>query len=242
MGQIIGAIRYQVQKIRQRPHYREELDKMAQRKKGMIPPQFERLKAMENSCQGKRCFIVADGSSLSAQEGKQLEQELVFGVNCGTQLKWSGWKPTYLGIQDPQAYEALEQTLLAEYQTIFAGDNLAGRFNLPEQVVQYPYLGVYKYYLNRYQEYGTKFSGNALEVVYDGYSVIYSMLQIAVYLGIQDIYLLGCDCCHPRSERMAAAYRTAAQYAEEHGIRIINCTPGEEADIFPYCPLADLLA
>ena len=38
------------------------------------------------------------------------------------------------------------------------------------------------------------------------------------------------------------AERDAFKYAEEHGIRIINCTPGEETDIFPYCPLADLLA
>ena len=237
MGNFIGAIRYQMEKLRQRPHYQEELDKMEQRRKGIIPPQFERLKALENSCQGKRCFIVADGTGVSPEVGKRLEKELVFGVNSGTQLKWKGWKPGWLGIQSPQAYEALEKEL-SQYELVFAGDNLAGRFHLPEQVVQYPYLGVYKYYVNRYQEYGVKFSGNALEVVYDGYSVIYSMLQIAVYLGIKEIYLLGCS--QPEDARMTAAYRTAAQYAEEHGIRICNCTPGEQEDVFAYCPVTDL--
>lgn len=238
MGHFIGAIRYQIQKIKQKSHYQEELAQMEQRKDGIIPPQFERLQTLQNSCQGKRCFIVADGSSVSAEIGKRLEQELVFGVNSGTQLKWNGWKPKWLGIQDPQAYQALEHEILSGYDMVFAGDNLAGRFHLPEQVVQYPYLGVYKYYFNRYQEYGAKFSGNALEVVYDGYTVIYSMLQIAIYLGIQEIYLIGCQ---PQNERMTVAYRAAAQYAQEHHIQICTCTPREQIHVFPYCPLTDLL-
>lgn len=238
MGNFMGAMRYQMEKIRQWPHYQQELNKMEQRRKGILPPQFEQLKALENSCQNKRAFIVADGTAVFPQIGKRLEQEIVFGVNCGTQLKWQGWKPRWLGIQSPRAYAALEKEL-SQYEMVFVGDHLASRFHLPVCAVQYPYLGVYKYYMNRYQEYGTKFSGNACEVVYDGYSVVYSMLQIAVYLGIKEIYLVGCN--QPGDARITAAYRTAAKYAAEHNIHIGNCTQEDETGIFTYTPLADVL-
>lgn len=238
MGNFIGAMRYQLKKIRQQSHYQQELDKIEQRRNGIIPPQFARLKALENSCQNKRAFIVADGTAVSPEMGKQLKKEIVFGVNSGTQLKWNGWKPAWLGIQSPQAYAVLEKEL-SQYEIVFVGDHLAEQFDLPTCAVQYPYLGVYKYYMNRYQEYGTKFSGNAFEVVYDGYTVVYSMLQIAVYLGIKEIYLIGCN--QFGDARIMTAYRTAAQYASKHDIRIYNCTPGDENGIFTYIPLTDLL-
>ena len=243
-NKMLGNLRYQYQRIVQYPHYRREMQKIQERRNGQIPPQFEAIKALENRFSGKRCFILADGSSLTPPELEKLKQEITFGAISDAPWKgWDGWKPTYLGIQNPRAYQKLERELCAgSGDNVFVGDNLAGSFDLPERSIPFPYLGVYKYYRNKYLECNTQFSGNAFEVVYDGYSVVYSMLQIAVYMGFQTIYLFGCDCCRPKNEKLAAAYRVAKQYADAHGIQIINCTHGEEADLFPHQRLEAVLS
>lgn len=242
-NKVIGNLRYQYQRIMQYPHYRNEMKKIEGRKNGHIPPQFAKIKTLENCCAGKRCFIISDGSGLTIPEMEMLKHEITFGAISVLRADgWKDWKPTYLGIQDPHAYKKLEQSILSDYgDNVFVGDNLAEQFDLPERLIQFPYLGVYKYYMNRYLEYNTKFSGNAFEVVYDGYSIVYSMLQIAVYMGFQEIYLFGCDCCCPENEKTAAAYRVAKQYADTHGIQIINCTHGDETDIFSYQSLNEIL-
>ncbi len=103
----------------------------------------------------------------------------------------------------------------------------------PKNWIAYPYLGVYKYYCNTYDTHRVKFSDNALEVVYDGYDTVYSLMQIAVYLGFTELVLVGCGCCQPKEEKMRAAFETAKQYADSHGIAIYNGTPEETEDIFP---------
>lgn len=235
----VGLLRYQYQRLRQYPHYRRELKKIEVRRQGQTEPQFARLKELENSGKG-RCFLVADSTALTSEQIHQLRNETVFGAVSAAQADcWKKCRATYLGIQDPRACSKLEQDFDG---IIFAGDNLTEQIGQMKQVVLFPYLGVYKYYINRYREYNTKFSKNAAEVVYDGYSVVYSLLQLAVYMGFTEICLIGCDCFHSENEKLTAAYRVAKQYADAHNIRIINGTPGESDSVFPYCDLHKLLS
>ena len=39
----------------------------------------------------------------------------------------------------------------------------------------------------------SKFSHDAHSFLYDGYSITYSLLQLAIYMGFKEIILLGCD-------------------------------------------------
>ncbi|MDO5548526.1 MAG: hypothetical protein Q4F79_08580 [Eubacteriales bacterium] len=239
-NKIVGGLWYQYQRLIQYPHYRDEMKKIEERKKGQIPSELERIHALKDTQKGKRCFVVADSTALTASERRLLDDEITFGTASSLQ---ENWQPTYLTTQNPREYRELEQRLCSDYSgTVFVGDNLAGQAALPERFIQFPYLGVYKYYCNRYREYHTKFSGNAAEVVYDGYTVVYSMLQIAVTMGFREIYLVGCRCCHAQDERIAAAYRVAKQFADAHGILICNSTTGEEADIFPYRSFQQIFA
>ena len=45
-----------------------------------------------------------------------------------------------------------------------------------------------------HKKYHSKFSDNAFEVVYSGYTITYSLIQLAVYMGFKEIYLIGVDC------------------------------------------------
>jgi hypothetical protein len=241
-NRMAGMLRYQYQRLKQYPHYRDEMKKIQERKEGKIPPQFQKLQALQNSRKGERCFILGDISMLPDVMIRRLTEETTFGTAAILENASSNWKPTYLGIQNPAEYQKIEQEARANYHgSIFVGDNVTERFAISDACIPFPYLGVYKYYRNRYGEYRTEFSENAAVVVYDGYHVVYSMLQIAVFMGLKEIYLIGCDCCHSQDKRRMEGYRTAKSFADSHGILLCNSTPNEEEDLLPYRCLTDIL-
>ena len=102
------------------------------------------------------------------------------------------------------------------------------------------------------------FSDDPYAIVYHGMTVTYSAMQLAVYMGFKEIYLLGCDCDYsgekqhfmdyglktetadnPESKAIAA-YTTAKNYADEHGIKIYNATRGGKLEVFERVDLDSL--
>ena len=224
------------------------------RKQGKEDPRFARLRQYRNCHEGQRCFIIATGPSLTIGDIELLRDEITFGMNSITRIfDQTSWRPTYYGIQDRQVYEKMESSILEHYrdkENVFVSDELENLFSLPEGFARFPYNGNYHLYAGK--DYSARFSDDAYEVVYDGYSITYSLIQIAVYMGFKEIYLLGCDCNYPVGEknhfvesgfvdknaasnpqRMRVGYRKAKEYADAHGIRIINCTRGGMLEVFP---------
>jgi hypothetical protein len=100
--------------------------------------------------------------------------------------------------------------------------------------------------------------------VYNGATVTYSCLQLAVNMGFKEIYLLGVDNSYSLALRkngelvqtnleqdhfspgysaypnmhlfkidiVNAAYQSARNYAESHGIKIYNATRGGKLEVF----------
>lgn len=219
---------------------------------------------MENVHKGDRCFIVATGPSLTMSDLALIKNEITFGMNSITKIfDKTDWRPTYYGIQDRQVYEKMEDSILDYYRSadnVFVADQLGRYFNLPANFIQFPYNGNYHIYRGAYEDYSVDFSPNAYEVVYDGYSITYSLIEIAIYMGFKEIYLLGADCNYPKGEknhfvesgfvdknaasnpiRMRVGYQAAKEYADAHGIKIVNCTRGGMLETFKRMNLEDVL-
>ena len=122
--------------------------------------------------------------------------------------------------------------------------------------------GILKYHLcdewafDRYP----KFSENLSQKSYVGGTIVYTCIQLAVYMGFREIYLLGVDFTgagehgskynHFYSEKeltsvsytdqVKAAYEKARKYADEHGIKIYNATRGGNLEIFERVNFDDL--
>ena len=102
---------------------------------------------------------------------------------------------------------------------------------------------------------GTGFSEKIGQKVYSGYkgggTVTYVCLQLAVYMGFTEIYLLGTDCNYiigssnnhfikddvvdnknHGTELMIKAYECARDYANAHNIKIYNATRGGMLEVF----------
>lgn len=259
---ILGTIRYQVNRVKFLPSYLNTRHAINKRKQGMIEEKFTKLLSLKNKYRDMRCFIIATGPSLTIHDVELLSNEVTFGVNSISKLTdMTEWRPTYLGIQDPFVYEKLENSILSSFtDNVFISDLLANKFSVPEDYIQFPYFNNYKNYMNGYLKYNAKFSDDASIIVYDGYSITYSMIQIAVYMGFKEIYLLGCDCSYPKGEKnhfvesgfidrnaylnyekMTSAYKIAKEYADKNDVRIINCTRGGMLEIFPRMQLEQVL-
>ena len=79
-------------------------------------------------------------------------------------------------------------------------------------------------------------------------TVTISLIQIAVYMGFKEIYLLSCDCDYSGPKQhftyygmksdskagdiMILAYQAAKDYADSHGIKIYNATRGGKLEVF----------
>lgn len=136
---------------------------------------------------GKRCFVVGNGPSLNRINMGLLKDEITLGSNrvyLGFR-KW-GYHFTYWGIED--------------FLQIRQGRREFSRA-LPKRMVKFiprQYCAWFRTknicpvnFIYEYEDF-PRFSGSP-SVLYLGYSVTYMLLQIAVVMGCNPIYLVGVD-------------------------------------------------
>jgi hypothetical protein len=194
-----------------------------------------------------------------------LKGEISFSMNSIIkEFNNTDWRPTYYGIQDCYAYEKLQDNICSnDSMVVFISDMIKKRkFKLPSNVILFP-LSRYKHYAFLDEvKYSTKFSSNPSALVYDGYTITYSLLQIAVYMGFKEIYLLGCDCYYSidiqkhhftetvridptfptAANRMICGYKEAKKYADKHNISIYNATRGGNLEVFKRVSFDDVIS
>lgn len=138
---------------------------------------------MEN----RRCFIMGNGPSLNKIDMTLLKDEITFGANrvyLGFE-EW-GFNTTYWSIIDTLQIEqcfddynkylsdSITKYVPMQYRNLFTGKNI-----IPVNVVYSP---------NPFPQFANDFNA-----IYDGWNVVYMMLQIAYLKGFKEIYLVGVD-------------------------------------------------
>lgn len=221
---------------------------------GVGDKRFEELKKYKNLYPGERCFIIATGPSLREEDVLSLSNEYTFGMNsiCKLFSKYD-WRPTFFGIQDLFVYDKLSDDLsLMGKAKVLVGNNIAIERNVEPTWIRFPLNSAYNEYQQFVEEkFPVRFSDDCYKVVYNGFSITYSLIQIAVYMGFKEIYLLGTDCTFSKTgknhfaehghidnrvdtaqERNFSMYRCAKEYTDAHGVRIFNATRGGALEIF----------
>lgn len=136
---------------------------------------------------GQRCFVVGNGPSLNKIDMSYLKDEITIGSNrvyLGFD-KW-GFHFTYWGIEDllqiKQSHTEFSQ-ILPDAIVKFVPIEHCHLFQC-KNLCPVNFLYTYENYPN--------FSGSP-DVLYLGFTVTYMLLQIAVIMGCNPIYLIGCD-------------------------------------------------
>lgn len=237
------------------------------RKNGLsFSHKYDYIKEMKDTHKGEKCFIVATGPSLTFEDLDKLADSGVFsfGMNsCVLALNKTKWIPDILGVEDEYVYEKIEAALIKESKEklkdrILISHNVEQFFKTASQFKIFPQnILDHKYDLHKY---GTiKFSDDCHEVVYDAWSILFSMCQFAVYMGFNEICFLGCDCNYniPKAhfiehgvkdavadivgERLIYVHGKFKEWAETKGVKVYNCTRGGMLEVYQRRSLEDVL-
>ena len=215
--------------------------------------EYKKIQVFKNKHLGERCFILATGPSLTKEDVRRLKYEYTFGMNSICLLfSELGWETTYYGVQDLGVFRKLVDKYQDFKNTVFfVGDGIPDLERKKTKSI--PFAINYLDHKFSYKQLNTKFSLDVLKQVYDGYTITYSLIQIAVYMGFKEIYLLGNDCSYPKEvekqhfmdfghydsstltarERILYAYQYAKDFLADSDVKIFNATRGGALEIFP---------
>ncbi|MCM1174223.1 MAG: DUF115 domain-containing protein [Blautia sp.] len=213
------------------------------------------IERFHNIHKGKRCFIIATGPSLRIEDLNLLKREGELCISMNSiyhAFVETDWRPDYYMVFDYRELNAIkgiidEWSIKANF--VSNDSDVFWREEHNENV--YCYHQTYNYQFDRLPE----FSEDISRKCYMGGTVTYACLQLAVYMGFKEVYLLGVDFTNGSKKMNAShshfykekntghnlayikqvflAYQSAKWYADLHGIKIYNATRGGELEIFP---------
>ncbi len=137
------------------------------------------LRQFHNRHQGLRAFVIGNGPSLCKTDPRQLTNDITFAANNIFLL--DGFKPTY--------YTAIDRVLTQDR---------AQEINALPWVKFFPHLVsewiTNGHFLNAiHADWPTNFSTDISEFIEIDFTVTYSLMQIAFYMGCTPVYLIGVD-------------------------------------------------
>lgn len=195
----------------------------------------------------QRCFIVATGPSLTIDDLNILHEKhmFCFSVNsmCNIEINWK-----------PDVYVVLDGKFFLENQKVIRDYSCPIKL-LPDDNIEFwreKKEGEYQVHRDTSNAYGAMgFSEDITRIVNTCGTVTVGCIQIAVYMGFKEIYLLGTDCNYTLGSTrnhfggddkpdmidhsissMLKGYQMCRDYADTHGIKIYNATRGGMLEVF----------
>lgn len=148
------------------------------------------LKKYKNKFKGERCFLVGNGPSLKADDLTTLHRnnEKSFAFNRIYNIfDQTEWRPTFYISQDEKMLDGCKE--------IIDKLDLPKKF-IPIQLRWYYDISIHDAtYFNMAFQSGceNRYSDNISERIYCSNTVMYTAVQMAVYMGFKEIYLIGVD-------------------------------------------------
>lgn len=229
-----------------------------------IGSKYKKLKRFHQVHKGERCFIIGNGPSLTIEDLEKLENEVTFASNeIVYSFEQTSWRPTYFGCGDGAGYDVFKEYIRYEdFKATFFSDWL-GAGSLfwvkDERVDKLPIVGEAKRIKRGKMQKIPRFSDNSYYCIYAAGSISYYFYQLAAYMGVREIYLLGMDCDYTGEqthfivnedtrefkdnstdkflkelgEGQQLLHRAAKEYFDDHDVKVYNATRGGKLEIFP---------
>ncbi len=228
------------------------------------------IRSLKDTYEGKRCFIIGNGPSLTVDDLNKLKNEYCFASN---KILWlfdqTDWRPVFYTCVDKEVFCMVEEKL-GQYDIKYKFCNY--ELKNKKRKSDLHYVCQYLKFSLRKDKAEPYFSEDVSKYIGASYTVTCDMIQIAAYLGFNEIYLLGVD--HNYSMQYDSkgkvivtdsklqnyakgipdwgksiqnvnvttkAYQVAKEYADTHGIKIYNATRGGKLEVFERVNLDDVL-
>jgi hypothetical protein len=143
----------------------------------------------KNLHKGERIFVLGNGPSLNLDDVNLLKDEISFAANKIYLMNDSTeWRPTYYCVEDNLVMKQNFQQInnLKSSIKFFPADMLAYSPKVKD--------GLYYSFIqeNNYPSLPSV-SNDAMNGIYWGSTVVYSMVQLALFMGASEIYIMGVD-------------------------------------------------
>lgn len=149
----------------------------------------QNLHSLKDKYTGKRCFIIGNGPSLRPEDLDKLVNEYTFAFNRIYYIfDQTPWRPTFYCTQDAKIARASAEKIQKEISTsyVFAPINLKWYENVDIN-------SDYFFSPKQAGEEVPEFSEDIPSRIGVGNTVAYTAMQLAVYMGFREIYLIGVD-------------------------------------------------
>ena len=148
-----------------------------------------KLRRYKNRHLGQRAFVIGMGPSLRVEDLDRLKGEVTFACNkCYLAFDETSWRPSYYCVEDTLVFENnLERIQTLEGFPQFYPMSARNLFPSDHDGIFFPL---------RYSSHdhgAEEFSFNPLERIFGGFTVTYILMQLAAYMGVRQIYLVGMD-------------------------------------------------
>ena len=151
----------------------------------------QKILALKGSHQGQRCFIIGNGPSLKAEDLDKLllNNEICFASNYISEIfTQTNWRPTYFSVMDIWLQRNIIDVMSKTDAKIkfFSGQNYLWTRKVQGNCIYLNAIGV--------NAIGSgSFSEDIAVQIHSLGTVTYALIQIAVYMGFKEIYLIGMD-------------------------------------------------
>ncbi|MBD8071305.1 6-hydroxymethylpterin diphosphokinase MptE-like protein [Bacillus sp. PS06] len=149
----------------------------------------KKLNSLKNAHINKRCFIIGNGPSLKNEDLDKLQNEITFAFNRIYYIfDKTDWRPTYYCSEDDKTiFNSREEINKLAIDYKFFPKNFPRDYKIQ--------FNNARYYLFKFcdRNIEPKFSEDIVKGIYWGNTVVYTAIQLAVYMGIKEIYLVGVD-------------------------------------------------
>lgn len=147
-----------------------------------------RIAALRKRHEGQRCFILGNGPSLKVPDLDRLLGEVSFGHNkIYLAFEETAWRPTYYNVED---YKVIDQNR-DQINALKGFPKLLYRY-YPGTWIRDEWTIEYDLHLSPEERF-PEFSENPFHGLYCGFSVCYTSIQWAHFMGFREIYLMGMD-------------------------------------------------
>jgi hypothetical protein len=144
---------------------------------------------IKNKHAGRRGFVIGNGPSLQIKDLEKLVNEVTIASNkVYLAFDATSWRPDYFTVVDRLVWEKV-QSDLAPLQLSPIIPSYLHELQSPSQTVRHLGSAADAYLADR----TINFSDDLSNGMFGGYTVTFQNLQLAVHLGLNPIYIIGCD-------------------------------------------------
>lgn len=145
-------------------------------------------KNLKDIHKGQRGFVIGNGPSLQMKDLDRLKEEVTIASNkIYLAFKLTEWRPTYFTVCDDLVWEKIKNEVHEFIPLVHAASRVPRAPSTLRNKLQY------WEFLSNNPELTNNFSSDLSKGAFGGGTVTFENLQIAVHLGLNPIYIIGCD-------------------------------------------------